>query len=220
MELKENAFFDLTKTRTFGRLKGRRLTKNQAIGLDQFHSKMAFDSVKGLDFIKKKECWIEIGFGNGEHLIYQAIERKEVNFLGCEVFQNGVGTTCYNANKRELNNIKIFHGDVRILFNFIPKATIERFYILFPDPWPKKRHNMRRLLNYDNLENICFLLKSGGKVCIATDVLDYKNQILELFERIKFFQRVKFNSKTKNNEWFLEKNTKWKKFIKIRKLFR
>jgi len=152
---------------------------------------------------------VEIGFGNGEHLIYQAIEKKEINFVGCEVFQNGVASTCYNIYKHEIENIKIFQGDIRILFNFLPKETIERFYILFPDPWPKKKHHMRRLLNEENIENICFSLKRGGKVCIATDIIDYKNQIIGLFEKMKIFRRLKFNPMTKNYRWFLNKNTKY-----------
>ena len=120
-----------------------------------------------------------------------------------------MASTCFNAYKSELKNIKIFHGDTRILFNFLPKESIERFYILFPDPWPKKRHHIRRLLNRENIENICFSLKRGGKICIATDILDYKNQIIALFEQMKIFRRLKFNPMKKNYRWFLNKNTKY-----------
>ena len=120
-----------------------------------------------------------------------------------------MASTCFNAYKSELKNIKIFHGDIRILFNFLPRESIERFYILFPDPWPKKRHHIRRLLNRENIENICFSLKRGGKICIATDILDYKNQIIVLFEQMKIFRRLKFNPMKKNYRWFLNKNTKY-----------
>ena len=96
-----------------------------------------------------------------------------------------------------------------MLFNILPKESIERFYILFPDPWPKKKHHTRRLLNKENIENICFSLKSGGKVCIATDILDYKNQIMDLFGQMKIFRRVKFNPMQKNYRWFLNKNTRY-----------
>ena len=68
---------------------------------------------------------------------------------------------------------------------------------------------MRRLLNWENIENICFSLKSGGKVCIATDIIDYKNQIIRLFEEMKIFRRLKFNPMKKNYRWFLNKNTKY-----------
>ena len=120
-----------------------------------------------------------------------------------------MASTCFNAYKSELKNIKIFHGDIRILFNFLPKESIERFYILFPDPWPKKRHHTRRLINQENIEDICFSLKKGGKICIATDILDYKNKIKDLFEQIRIFKRVNFNSMKKNYNWFLNKNTKY-----------
>ena len=125
------------------------------------------------------------------------------------MFQNGVATTCFNAYKRQLKNIKIFHGDIRILFNFLPKESIERFYILFPDPWPKKKHQMRRLINWENIEHICLSLRKGGKICIATDILDYKNQIIELFKQMKIFTRMNFSPIKKNRRWFLNKNTKY-----------
>ena len=120
-----------------------------------------------------------------------------------------MASTCFNAYKRQLKNIKIFHGDIRILFNFLPKESIERFYILFPDPWPKKKHQMRRLINWENIEHIGLSLRKGGKICIATDILDYKNQISKLFEEKIFFRRLKFNPMTKNYRWFSNKNTKY-----------
>ncbi len=125
------------------------------------------------------------------------------------MFLNGVASTCFNAYKSELKNIKIFNGDIRILFKFFPKESIERYYILFPDPWQKKRHHMRRLVNWENIESICFSLKKGGKICIATDIIDYKDQIIELFKQMKTFRRIKFYPTEKHLRWFSNKNTKY-----------
>ena len=87
MNLKTQNFFDTSKSRTFGRLRGRKLSKNQNIGLKIIYNRVKFNTSSHIEFIKKKKCWIEIGSGDGEHLIQQAIQRKNINFVGCEVFQ-------------------------------------------------------------------------------------------------------------------------------------
>ena len=88
--------------------------------------------------------WLEIGFGGGEHLAAQAERHPEIGFIGSEVFENGIVKLLSEVERRHLANVRVFADDARLLLPALPPASIDRVFILFPDPWPKRRHHKRR----------------------------------------------------------------------------
>lgn len=121
----------------------------------------------------KRRYALEIGFGGGEHLAVQAARNKETGFLGCEPFQNGVAMLLGRIEENSIGNIRIFMQDVRLLLPRVPDASLSEVFILFPDPWPKERHQARRLVQPALLESIARVLMPGGKLLLATDDASY-----------------------------------------------
>ncbi len=127
----------------------------------------------------KAEFWLEIGFGGGEHLAWQAAHRPDVGFIGAEYFFNGIASLLRHIDDRRLENLRIYDGDVRDLLPRLPDASLSRVFILFPDPWPKARHNKRRLIQDDTLAELSRVLKDGAELRLATDDPDYLRWMLE-----------------------------------------
>lgn len=121
----------------------------------------------------ERPLWLEIGFGRGEHLAGQAAANLEVNFVGCEPFLNGVAGLLAEIEGRGLPNVRVFAEDVRLLLPALPAASVDRLFLLFPDPWPKKRHNKRRFIGTENLDLVAHVLKDGAEFRFATDHADY-----------------------------------------------
>lgn len=117
--------------------------------------------------------WLEIGFGGGEHLVWQASQNPQVGLIGCEPFLNGVAKVLGEVDRQELNNIRLHNDDARQVIDWLPAGQIERCFILFPDPWPKKRHAKRRLLTPDFLRELARVMKPGAELRFATDIADY-----------------------------------------------
>jgi len=125
------------------------------------------------------EIWLEIGFGGGEHLAAQAQRRPDVLFLGAEPFQNGVASALRHIDEAELANVRLHDGDARDLLARLPDASLERVFVLFPDPWPKARHHKRRLVQADSARELARVLKPGGRLRFASDWADYVDWTLE-----------------------------------------
>ena len=189
--------------KTFGRLKGRPLSKNQKLGLALLKQKYNF-SLK-----TEKKIWLEVGFGNGHHLVELAKRNYDKLIVGSEVYENGVATACFSLFQNKIQNARVFHGDVRDLLNLFKHETVDRFYILFPDPWTKKRHKSRRLLSSSNVGYFSNILKSKGYICIATDVEDYCIEIEDAFSNLDQFKRIHNSPKEKNLKFFLDIETKY-----------
>ena len=157
----------------------------------------------------KKKVWLEVGFGNGFHLVELAKRNSDKLILGSEVYENGVATTCFSLFQNKIENARVFHGDARILLQSLQFESIDRLYILFPDPWTKKRHKSRRLLSLQNIEIFSKTLKSEGAICIATDVEDYYLEIEDAFSKLYEFERLHVSPKEKNLSFFLNVQTKY-----------
>lgn len=123
---------------------------------------------------------LEIGFGGGEHLLAQAAHHPETLFIGCEPFINGVAKCLAGIDAQKLKNIRLFTHDARQLILEMPEASVDSVFILFPDPWPKARHNKRRLVSPETLSMLARIHKKGGRLLIATDHVDYSVWILEV----------------------------------------
>jgi tRNA (guanine-N7-)-methyltransferase len=110
--------------------------------------------------------WLEIGFGGGEHIAHQAALHPEVSLMGAEAFLNGVAKLLAHIEVSKVKNIRVFYGDARVLLDALPEQSVERLYLLYPDPWPKQRQNKRRFINPANLN-----LSSASSHPMATSCL-------------------------------------------------
>lgn len=116
---------------------------------------------------------LEIGFGGGEHLAAQAKSNPDIGFIGAEPFINGVASLLRHIDEDGLENVRIFPDDVHLLLNALPPQSFERVYVLFADPWPKKRHAFRRIIQYETIKIFHDLLRDGGELRMATDDMPY-----------------------------------------------
>jgi len=127
---------------------------------------------------QKRKIWMEIGFGAGEHLAWQAERNPDIGFIGCEPYINGVASLLRHAADRNLSNIRILPDDVRPFLDQLPEACLDRLFVLFPDPWPKRRHADRRIVQFDTVAKFSRALRSGGELRLATDDPGYQRWML------------------------------------------
>ncbi len=132
--------------------------------------------------------WLEIGFGAGEHLAWQAERHPEVTLIGAEVWLSGVANLLDRVERRGLANVRIFDADVTVLLEALAPACLERIFVLFPDPWPKTRHRKRRLINQTSMARFSDLLVDGGQLHLATDIEDYALAMKQALEGVKDLQ--------------------------------
>jgi tRNA (guanine-N7-)-methyltransferase len=120
--------------------------------------------------------WLEIGFGGGEHLAAQALANPDALLIGCEPYVNGVARLL--SLIEDADNVRVVIDDARLLLKALPAASIDRIFVLFPDPWPKTRHHKRRIVNPETLSDMARLLKPGGELRLATDIMSYARPML------------------------------------------
>ena len=177
----------LRKIQSFVKRSGR-LTEGQKLGLTELWPSFGIDiGTKVLDldnlFENNQPIVLEIGFGNGDSLLEMASNEPETNFLGIEVYEAGVGRLINEANKRQLTNLKVLKEDaVEVLTNHIADRSFSGFQLYFPDPWHKKKHHKRRLVQTDFMSLIASKLVDGGFVHMATDWEDYAEQMMSVLE--------------------------------------
>jgi tRNA (guanine-N7-)-methyltransferase len=128
-----------------------------------------------------REVWLEIGFGAGEHLIEQAKANPDVGIVGCEPFLNGVAVALAGLVRERLDNVRLRRGDAQALVEAAPDGFFSRLFILYPDPWPKRRHHKRRVIAVDMIEALARVMRSGAELRFATDVDDYAGWTLKRF---------------------------------------
>jgi tRNA (guanine-N7-)-methyltransferase len=119
------------------------------------------------------QYWLEIGFGGGEHAAGQAMAHPDVGVVASEVFANGIGSLIGHIDAHDISNIRIYPEDVRQLLPHFPENSFDRIFVLFPDPWPKRRHAERRFIGPGNLPELSRLLKSGGELRVVSDDMTY-----------------------------------------------
>lgn len=191
----------------FGRRKGRVVRKAKSFLLETMLPQIRvckqedFDKNKLFKNGAEKLC-LEIGFGDGQHIFGQAKNNPNNGYIGVEVFQNGVANLLslisgvkegdnlpeeIDALSFDVNNIRVYDDDVRKLFQKIPDDFFDKVFLLFPDPWPKKKHASRRFVNESNLKEIARVLKSGGLFRVATDHPVYKRHVLRTMHECSDF---------------------------------
>ena len=192
-----------------GRLKGKALRRNQEAWLDEDLGRLSPGSVdwdanpnrEPIDLKKHfgdQEVWLEIGFGGGEHMVHQAVQNPHAGIIGCEPYINGVAMLLGKIRSANIQNIAVYPGDVRNIFDVLPEGSISRAFLLYPDPWPKKRHHKRRFVTEEHLRPLHKCLKRGAIFRVATDIPDYVRQTLEQVPRFGF-------------EWLAERPEDWRK---------
>ncbi|MDB4213653.1 tRNA (guanine(46)-N(7))-methyltransferase TrmB [Octadecabacter sp.] len=174
----------------YGRLKGKHLKDSQKGYLEEDLSALSPGDVdwdanptrENLDLdglFDGRDTWLEVGFGGGEHVIHQAAQNPDVGIIGCEPYINGVAMLLGKVRKANVDNLRIYPGDVRDMFDVLPDGSISKAFLLYPDPWPKSRHHRRRFVTSEHLEPLARVLKSGAEFRVATDIKDYVRQTLE-----------------------------------------
>jgi tRNA (guanine-N7-)-methyltransferase len=174
--------------RSFGRRRGRKLSARQQHLLDDVLPKLSLvladpppPALAGLFPSAPAQTWLEIGFGGGEHLVWQARANPDVGIIGSEVFEDGVVKVLSAIDEGQLANVRVSSEDARAVLRWLPPASLARAFILFPDPWPKKRHVKRRLINRSLLDELARVMRPGAELRIATDIGDYLRTILLAF---------------------------------------
>lgn len=163
--------------RSFGRRRGKPLRSNRAdaleINLEKFQITLVdtshpIDPRSFFDFNPQK-IWFEIGFGNGEYLLHQALNNPDIGMLGCEPYVNGVASLCVEIKKHNIKNIRIWPDDARLLMPRLIDQSVDKLFLINSDPWPKTRHHKRRFVQQETLDEIHRLLKPGAEFRMATD---------------------------------------------------
>ncbi len=168
-------------------LRGGRLTPGQRRALDSLWSRFGLDAHTRLDwgavFGRQAPRLAEVGFGDGQALLALAEAHPERDYIGIDVHPPGVGRLLAGLQARQLRNVRVFRADAVAVFEqCIPDDTLEGICVWFPDPWPKKRHHKRRLIQPSFVSLVSPKLVSGGRLHLATDWMDYAQQMLKVLE--------------------------------------
>jgi len=121
-----------------------------------------------------RAVWLEVGFGAGEHLVQQALWNPDVGLIGADIFRDGIAKLLRRVEDHGLDTVRVHDGDARELIAALPEASVERIFVLFPDPWPKARHHKRRFVQQAQLDALARILTDGGELRLATDDPSYQ----------------------------------------------
>lgn len=173
--------------KTFGRRGGRALSGRQKTLMNQLLPRLrvphaAPGSLDPKSLFKRADAiWLEIGFGGGEHVSGQAAAHPNIGILASEVFFEGIAKLLGQIEDEGLTNVRLWPEDGRELIDALAPQSVDRAFILFPDPWPKARHQKRRLIQMGFLDALARVMKPGGRVRFATDVRSYADEALQRF---------------------------------------
>lgn len=189
----------------FGRRKGKKLRAYQSGLLERALPQLTFDFSRGVAdpatlFEREvSQIRLEIGFGGGEHLAAEADRNREVGFIGCEPFVNGVAKTLAKIESLRLDNVRLYRGDADDVLKALPEGCLDRVAILYPDPWPKRRQRKRRFISEERLERLARVMRSGAELRFATDIDDYAAWTLaRVLRSLDFVWRA-----TASRDWLL-----------------
>ncbi len=190
----------------FGRRKGHALRKGQAslienslLGLSIDLSQPSPADLRSLFTVSVRTLRLEIGFGGGENLLHEAKQDPEIGYIGCDPYLNGMAKLLAAIRADGVKNIRLHHGDALELLDWLPEKSLQRIDILYPDPWPKRRHWKRRFISEDRVSRLARVLAAGGCVRFATDVANYAEWGLLRFVRSPLFS------------WTAEQADDWRK---------
>jgi tRNA (guanine-N7-)-methyltransferase len=192
----------------YGRFKGKTLRPNQKEFLEEDLEPLSPGPV-GWDVNPDREkldveamfdgrpLWLEIGFGGGEHLMHMAKTYPVMGIIGCEPFINGVAMLLGKIREAGVTNLKVHPGDARDLFDVLPDGCVQKAFLNYPDPWPKKRHHRRRFVTQEHLQPLAQVMAQGSEFRVATDIPDYVRQTMQEVPQAGF-------------EWLAEGPSDWR----------
>ena len=180
------------KIRSFVRREGR-LTTGQQRALQDLWPRFGLETDTRLDldavFGRMASRTLEIGFGNGDALLTMAANQPETDFIGIEVHRPGVGRLLRKLQQQALNNVRVIRRDaIPVLGDCLPNNCLDRLLLFFPDPWHKKRHHKRRIVQPEFIELLAGKMKHGGILHMATDWEDYAHYMLEVADQSAAFR--------------------------------
>ncbi len=195
----------IVEEKFYGRLKSRKLTARQDELFRTLYPSISIQKFEDI-ICAPKNIYLEIGFGCGEHIAQLASNNPDALYIGSEPFVNGVASLLTKIDDLNLKNIRIYQNDARKIISEIPEGTISGAFLLFPDPWPKRKHIRRRFLQEQTIRSIHKILKPSGTWRIASDHKEYRTWIKKLLSLpwvpdlfdIKFFNR---ESRPDPSEW-------------------
>jgi tRNA (guanine-N7-)-methyltransferase len=176
--------------RSYGRRKGKPLSARKERLIAELLPRLRLNlkeppprALPDLFPVPVREVWLEIGFGSGEHLLWQAEQHPDTGIIGCEPFVNGMGTLLGAIETRDMKTVRVHDGDAREVLAWLPPGSAARIFLLFPDPWPKKRQRKRRLISEEMVSALARVLCRGGELRFASDDGDYTAHALSLIQR-------------------------------------
>jgi len=174
-----------SKRAFFGRRKGHALKPRQAALFDTLLPHVALDltapapsDLRSLFSPAVERVRLEIGFGGAEHLIEQAQAEPRTGFIGADAFLNAAAKALAGIHEYRLAKLRLHFGDASELIDWLPPQSLARIDLLYPDPWPKKRHWKRRFVQDDSLQRLARILVAGGEFRFATDIPNYADHVL------------------------------------------
>lgn len=205
----------VTRRHVYGRTKGKTLKSRQTglmqsllprISVPQGEEMLVLQSLFASPV---KAVWLEVGFGGGEHLLWQATQNPDIGIIGCEPFVNGVARLIQSIAEKDPGNIRIHNDDAVFLLKRLPANSIARIFILYPDPWPKLRHKKRRFVNAETLALIANAMPSGGQLRFASDIEDYVRWTLDHVARFNASNGPTFEWQAESIEACRERPADW-----------
>lgn len=178
----------------YGRRKGKKLSPRRTGLLATLYPTLAVDlsspapaDLATLFPVPVDDVRLEVGFGGGEHMLAEAAASPDAGFIGVEPFVNGMAKALAAIDADGVRNIRLHDGDAALLLDWLPAASLAGIDLLYPDPWPKKRHWKRRFVSDANLDRIARALKPGGLLRVASDIESYIDwTLLHLLKREDF----------------------------------
>lgn len=168
----------------YGRRKGKKLRARQAGLLNDVLPRLALDVTQKITDISALfphtpgQVRLEVGFGGGEHLFAQSRAHPDFGFIGCEPFVNGVAKLLALIEAEKRANLRLYQGDAAVLIAALPTACLDGVFLLYPDPWPKRRQRKRRFLSDATLADLARVMRRGAQLRFATDIDDYAGWVL------------------------------------------
>jgi tRNA (guanine-N7-)-methyltransferase len=180
--------------RSYGRRRGRKLSPAQERRRAEMLPGLALDlavpapaDVRRIFGAPVGQVWLEIGFGGAEHLLWQAVRNPRAGIIGCEPFEEGIAKALAGIEREGLRNVRLHDDDARDLLRWLPQGSLDRAFVLFPDPWPKRKHRKRRLVSAPTLALLARALRPGGELRVASDIGDYVRSMLVAFRQTPEF---------------------------------
>ena len=203
--------FQKTEKKFYGRRKGRKISSSNSKIIEDHSNEFYIreEQISKFELNQYDKNILEIGFGSGDNLVNMSLNQPNDFFIGCDAYFNGCAKLLKKIVNKNIRNIKIWPDDIHLIIKKFKRNFFDLILILQPDPWPKKKHKKRRLIQQNFLDDLYLILKNDGKIIISTDHNEMKSWILEQFHLRKDFLWIRdgyrYNNKQPN--WII--NTKY-----------